>query len=335
MPMAPATDALDSPVNFLSAMLGANLPDEPALRAYEAGCRRVPAAEMEAGAPDAEDIHRGYAAGVVWRGYVQETALPVFLLLYIAAFHDSRLIDIFTPTLTVTQMIDKYAPEPIRAEWLTRLKARDGSTPQGAALTPAPSPRRRGEKAIVAATSAISVTSNLWHLSGRIATPRNFDATIAVIAASVEGADAPALFLVPSLRANGSANFRANADEAVFASSEAWLLGEISDGPALIGEIDGLTLAARRIGEAARLQRQLHRHVEIPVPLKAAFALAWHAVELLNWTWRELPILISPTARLFQAVVGLNNDSARPEQAARLIARLDAARAIAGDSISS
>jgi hypothetical protein len=283
--MAAPTDAPHSPVDFLSAMLGANLPDEPTLRAYEAECRRVPVEELADSTPSADDIRTGYAAGVIWRGYVQETALPVFLLMYIAAFHDPRLIDVFTPTLIVTQMIDKYAPEPIRSEWLTRLKARDGSTPQGAVWL---------DGSVRAAQSG-----DHWQLSGRVDKPHNFDAQIALVAASVNGHDIPVLFFAP--------NFQANTGETTFDGNEAWLLGEVSDSAELIEEIEGIHRVASSFGAVALAQRRNYSGTDntegwLPT-FKAEFAIGWTAVELLNWTWRETPILISDTARLFRCVV--------------------------------
>jgi acyl-CoA dehydrogenase len=168
-----------------------------------------------------------------------------------------------------------------------------------------------------------------WRLTGDKYFASNAGAELAVVAARPEGAEAGvrglALFLVPRERVNGERNYfirrlkdkiatrSVPTGEIELRASEAYLLGEADQGIHLILEVLNISRVANSVGSVALAQRALvdaldfaERRSAFGKPivehallrkqfaerlhgLRAAAALAWEAVRLLDQLWRQPP----------------------------------------------
>jgi hypothetical protein len=159
----------------------------------------------------------------------------------------------------------------------------------------------------------------------------NVGADLGLVAARVDSASETALFFLPrsseyglnySAKWQGETHVRA---DITLRGGEAFLLGETTQGADLRGEVLAQAQAAGSMASVARAQCALAdvfafasgsgtRAIEPDVrraleeqiaALELAFALAWEAVLLVNWTCREVPGLYSDTFQLARLVARL------------------------------
>jgi acyl-CoA dehydrogenase len=183
-----------------------------------------------------------------------------------------------------------------------------------------------------------------WRLTGEKYFTSNAGAELAVVAARPEGAAAGvrgvALFLVPRVRGNGELNYFVRrlkdkiatrsvpTGEVELKESEGYLLGSTDAGIYMILEVLNLSRVANSVVSAALAQRALadalsyaeqrtafgkpifehpllrRQFEERMTGLRAAFALAWESVRLLNEVWMERPPY-SERYQLFRLVAHL------------------------------
>jgi alkylation response protein AidB-like acyl-CoA dehydrogenase len=298
----------------------------PHLRMFDAHGRRLDEIQFPPGYRDALD--RGYQAGVVWRAFDDSlSVLPSFALGYVTSFFDPGIYCPFTVSLSTAVPLDKYAPAPVRARFLTPMLNRGTGWWQGATwMTEAGGGSDLGA---AVQTSARPRGGGSWRLDGDKYFCSNVGADVAVVAA--RPTDAPAgvrglrLFAVPRLRDDGTLNYTVRrlkdkiatrsvpTGEVELRDSDAWLLGENHPGVYLILEVLNVSRIANSIGSVALAQRALadavafacervafgRPIVEHPLlaaqvaarlaDLEKASALAWEAARLLQAVWRDKP----------------------------------------------
>jgi len=287
-------------------------------------------------------LKRGYQAGVVWRVFEENSLLSSYLLGYVTSFYDPGLYCPYTVSLATAVALDKYGAEELKARFLPPLLRKDDAVWQGATwMTEA----KGGSDLGATVETLARRSGDRWLLTGEKYFASNVGAELAVVAARPEGAPwnvrGLALFLMPKYREDGSLNcfVRRLKDkigtrsvptgEVELRESEAYLLGKGEWGVYLILEvlnvsrvansIGSVALAQRAMGEALNFAEQrtafgkpilehplLRKQFEARLSgLKAAFALAWEAVQLLNEVWRETPPY-SDRYHLFRLVAHLS-----------------------------
>jgi len=282
-----------SPVTFLKAML-AGLPDEPALRDYEAWWEREGQAISEATdragtpwlrmfdrfgkrvdevlySPDYRRmLRKGYQTGAVWRAFEENSLVPSYLRGYVTSFYDPGLYCPYTVSLSTAVPLEKYGSDALRARFLPQLLRRDEAVWQGATwMTEA----KGGSDLGAAVETVAKPAGERWCLTGDKYFASNAGAELAVVAARPEGAPRNvrglALFLVPRYREDGSLNYfirrikdkigtrSVPTGEVELKDSEAYLLGRPEWGIYLILEVLNLSRVANSIASVALVQRAL------------------------------------------------------------------------------
>lgn len=337
------------PVDFLAARLGP-LPHEDELRAYEAWWitrgRPISEAVDRNGTPRLqmfdvfgrrvdqigypleywEMLRKGYAAGVVWRAFEDDSLVTPYLLGYITSFFDPGVYCPYIVSLSTAVPVSKYASPDVRDRFLPHLLRRDEAVWQGATWMT----EVKGGSDLGAGVETIaSPDGATWRLSGDKYFASNAGADLAVAAARPSGAAAGvrglALFLVPRLRSDGRLNYTIRrlkekigtrsvpTGEVELRGSEGYLLGPREQGIYLVLEVLNLSRVGNSVGSVALAQRALSEAAgfarervafgrpldQLPLlarqfeerweNLEQAFALAWEAVTLLDGCWKETP----------------------------------------------
>jgi alkylation response protein AidB-like acyl-CoA dehydrogenase len=296
----------------------------PWLRMFDAGGRRVDEILYP---PDYwRMLRQGYRSGVLWRAFEDKSLVPAYLFLYVTAFYDPGLACPYTVSLSTAAPLAKYAEEAVRERFLPHLLRRDDTVWQGATWM---TESKGGSDLGAGVETVARREGARWLLSGDKYFASNAGAELAVAAARPEGARQDvrglALFLVPRLRENGQLNYTIRrlkdkiatrsvpTGEVELRDSEGWMLGTAERGIYLILEVLNLSRVANSIGSAALAQRALSDAVAFaqqriafgrPVAehplfsrqlqqrvcdLRAACALAWYAVRLLDEVWQQAP----------------------------------------------
>lgn len=288
-------DTLHSPMAFLRAMLGENLPagaeaddyaawwqaegaaissavdrgGNPHLRMFDTFGKRIDEIQYP---PDYwRMLKKGYLAGIIWRADVEECLLTPYVLGYITSFFDPGVYCPYTVSLGTWHIVDKFAEGEARERFLPRLEAQDESVWQGATwMTEA----RGGSDLGGAVETVARQDGDIWRLTGDKYFASNAGAELAVVAARPEGAPEGvrglALFLVPRIRKDGSLNYTIRrlkdkigtrsvpTGEVELRDSEAYLMGEAKYGIYLILEVLNLSRTANSIGSVALAQRAIY-----------------------------------------------------------------------------
>jgi alkylation response protein AidB-like acyl-CoA dehydrogenase len=271
-------------------------------------------------------VQKGYEDGMLWRIFEENSLFSSYLLGYVASFYDPGLYCPYTVSLSTVVPLEKYGTDALKDRFLPPLLRRDGTAWQGATwMTEARGGSDLGNTVETVATR----DGYRWLLDGDKYFCSNVGAELAVVAARPEGAPRDvrglALFLVPRYRENGDLNYfirrlkdkvstrSVPTGEVELRESEAYLLGKAEWGIYLIMDVLNFSRVANAIGSVAVVQRAMvgalgfarereafgKKIIEHPLlarqfedrfsDLRAAFALAWEAVRLLNETWRETP----------------------------------------------
>ena len=286
-------------------------------------------------------LRQGYRAGVIWRAFEEQSLLPAFRLIYLCSFFDPGLSCPYTVSLSTALPLEKYGDAAMKERFLAPMLRRDDSVWQGATwMTEIKGGSDLGANVETIARRA----GDRWRLTGDKYFASNAGAELAVVAARPEGGPAGvrgvALFLLPRFREDGALNYTIRrlkdkiatrsvpTGEVELRDSEAWLLGTADAGIYLILEVLNVSRVANSIGSVAVAQRALadavafarqriafgkpvaehpllrHQIEKRAQQLRAAFALAWEAVELLNEVWRER-VPYSERYHLFRLVAHL------------------------------
>jgi alkylation response protein AidB-like acyl-CoA dehydrogenase len=270
-------------------------------------------------------LKRGYAEGVLWRAFEQDSLLPAYRLLYLVSFFDPGLACPYTVSLSTAVPLAKYGEANLRNRFLPNMLRRNDAWQGATWMT-----EIKGGSDLGAAVETVARPhKNAWLLTGNKYFASNAGAELAVVAAHVEGEPRNlrglALFLVPRDRDNGERNYFVRrlknkiatrsvpTGEIELRDSEAYLLGTKELGIYLILEVLNLSRVANSMGSVALAQRAIADAVaysesrvafgkpigELPLlrqqieerisGLHAAAALAWEAARLLNKVWKERP----------------------------------------------
>jgi alkylation response protein AidB-like acyl-CoA dehydrogenase len=269
-------------------------------------------------------LKRGYCSGVLWRAFKDQSLLPSFLLIYLTSFYDCGLSCPYTVSLSTALPLSKYADADLKKRFLPSLLREDDTVWQGATwMTEIKGGSDLGANV---ETEAVP-SGSTWRLTGDKYFASNAGAELAVVAARPRGAPTGvrglALFLLPRRRQGGELNYSIRrlkdktgtrsvpTGEIELRDSEAYLLGAAHEGIYIILEVlnisrvanglgsvalaqraiaDAMSFAGRRvafgrpIGEHPLLREQFEERVR---NLRAAFALAWEAGQLLNEVWQQ------------------------------------------------
>lgn len=271
-------------------------------------------------------LKRGYRAGVVWRALEEKSLIPTYQLMHTISFYDPGVCCPYTVSLGTAVPLAKYGSAELQARFLAQLLRKDDSVWQGATWM---TEIEGGSDLGSAVKTVARRSADGWLLTGEKYFTSNAGAELAVAAAHPEGAAAGvrglALYLVPRYRKNGGLNYfirrlkdkiatrSVPTGEAELRDSEGYLLGSADAGIYLILEVlnlsrvansvvsvalaqramadaleyaEGRSAFGKKIIEHALLRKQFAERLE---GLKAAFALAWEAVRLLNDVWMEKP----------------------------------------------
>jgi len=271
-------------------------------------------------------LRKGYQSGVVWRVFEEGSLLTAYLLTYITSFYDPGLACPHMVSLATAVPLSKYGGQGLEARYLPQLLRKDDSVWQGATWM---TEIKGGSDLGATVETVARPSGGHWLLTGQKYFASNVGAELAVVAARPQGAAPDvhglALFLLPRNRADGNLNYfirrlkdkiatrSVATGEVELQESEAYLLGSTEWGIYLILEVlnlsrvansvatvalaqramaDALGFAERRtafgrhILDHPLLRRQFEEHLDA---LRAAFALGWEAVQLLNEVWRERP----------------------------------------------
>ncbi len=271
-------------------------------------------------------LRRGYRAGVVWRAFEDKSLLPAYQLIYTISFYDPGVCCPYTVSLGTAVPLAKYGSAELQARFLPQLLRKDDSVWQGATWM---TEIEGGSDLGAGVKTVARRVGDSWLLTGDKYFASNAGAELAVVAARPEGAVAGvrglALFLVPRYRRDGSLNYflrrlkdkiatrSVPTGEVELRDSEGYLLGPSDAGIYLILEVLNLSRVANSVVSVALAQRAMaealayaecrsafgKKIVEHPLlqkqfetrlnTLRAAFALAWEAVRLLNEVWMEKP----------------------------------------------
>ena len=271
-------------------------------------------------------LRRGYRSGVVWRALEEKSLLPTYSLIYNISFHDPGICCPCTVSLGTAVPLAKYGSTELQARFLPQLLRKDDSVWQGATWM---TEIKGGSDLGGAVETMARPAGDVWRLTGDKYFTSNAGAELAVVAARAEGAPAGvrglALFLVPRYHKNGELNYfirrlkdkiatrSVPTGEVELRDSEGYLLGSADSGVYLILEVLNLSRVANSVVSVALAQRAmadalsyaeqraafgkrildqplLHHQFEDRLKvLRAAFALAWESVHLLNDVWMERP----------------------------------------------
>lgn len=286
-------------------------------------------------------LKKGYTSGVIWRVFQDNSLLPAFLLIYATSFYDCGLTCPYTVSLSTAVPLSKYGDADVKGKFLDKLLRRDDSVWQGATWM---TEIKGGSDLGAGVEAAAVPDGERWRLTGDKYFASNAGAELAVVAARPQGAPAGvrglALYLLPRCRQNGELNYTIRrlkdkiatrsvpTGEVELRGSEAYLLGRPEEGIYLILEVLNISRVANCMGSVALAQRAIadalqyaetriafgKRIAEHPMlraqfderlqELRAAFALAWEAVQLLNEVWQERPPY-SPRYHLFRLLAHL------------------------------
>jgi alkylation response protein AidB-like acyl-CoA dehydrogenase len=220
----------------------------------------------------------------------------------------------------------KYGSADLQARFLPQLLRKDDSVWQGATWM---TEIKGGSDLGAAVETIARPAGDVWRLTGDKYFTSNAGAELAVVAARAEGAAAGvrglALFLVLRYRKNGELNYfirrlkdkiatrSVPTGEVELRDSEGYLLGSADSGVYLILEVLNLSRVANGVVSVALAQRAMadalsyaeqraafgkrildhpllrHQFEDRLKRLRAAFALAWESVQLLNDVWMERP----------------------------------------------
>jgi acyl-CoA dehydrogenase len=271
-------------------------------------------------------LRRGYRAGVVWRALEEKSLIPTYQLMYNISFHDPGVCCPYTVSLGTAVPLAKYGSAELQARFLAQLLRKDDSVWQGATWM---TEIKGGSDLGAAVETVARPAGNGWRLTGEKYFASNAGAELAVVAARPEGAAAGvrglALFLVPRYRKDGELNYFVRrlkdkiatrsvpTGEVELKDSEGYLLGAADSGIYLILEVLNLSRVANSVVSVALAQRAMadalayaeqrvafgkrildhpllrHQFEKRMNALRAAFALAWESVQLLNEVWMERP----------------------------------------------
>ncbi len=219
-------------------------------------------------------LKRGYRAGILWRGFDQNSApnslLPAYLLLYVTGFYDPGLACPYTVSLSTVSPLAKYGDAELKARFLPRMLQRDDSVWQGATWMT----EIKGGSDLGAAVETVAQRDgSKWRLTGDKYFASNAGAELAVVAARQEGAPQNvrglSLYLVPRRREDGQLNYQIRrlkdkiatrsvpTGEIELRRSEAWLLGKAEHGIYLILEVLNLSRVANSVGSVALAQQAI------------------------------------------------------------------------------
>ena len=286
-------------------------------------------------------LRRGYRAGVVWRALEEKSLIPTYQLMYDISFHDPGICCPYTVSLGTAVPLAKYASPELQARFLPQLLRTDDSVWQGATWM---TEIKGGSDLGAAVETIARPAGDSWRLTGEKYFASNAGAELAVVAARPEGAAGGvrglALFLVPRYRNDGELNYFVRrlkdkiatrsvpTGEVELKESESYLLGAADAGIYLILEVLNLSRVANSVVSVALAQRAMadalayaeeraafgkrildhpllrHQFEKRMNALRAAFALAWESVRLLNEVWMERP-LYSDRYHLFRLVAHL------------------------------
>jgi acyl-CoA dehydrogenase len=269
-------------------------------------------------------LRRGYRAGVVWRALEEKSLISTYLLMHTISFYDPGVCCPYTVSLGTAVPLAKYGSAELQGRFLSQLLRKDDAVWQGATWM---TEIRGGSDLGAAVETIARPVGGGWRLTGDKYFTSNAGAELAVVAARPEGAAAGvrglALFLVPRYRESGELNYfirrlkdkiatrSVPTGEVELRESEGYLLGAADAGIYQILEVlnlsrvansvvsvavaqramadalsyaEGRTAFGKPIFEHALLRRQFEQRLG---GLRAAFALAWEAVGLLNEVWME------------------------------------------------
>jgi acyl-CoA dehydrogenase len=286
-------------------------------------------------------LKRGYRSGVLWRALEDNSLLSSLLLIYVTSFYDCGLTCPYTVSLSTALPLSKYGDATLKQRFLDKLLRKDDSVWQGA--TWMTEIKGGSDLGAGVETVAVPHREN-WRLTGDKYFASNAGAELAVVAARPQGAPAGvrglALFLLPRYRSNGELNYTIRrlkdkiatrsvpTGEVELRDSEAYLLGKAEEGIYLILEVLNVSRMANSMGSVALAQRAVAdalRFAETRIAfgkpilnhpmlkeqfeermrnLRAAFALAWEAVQMLNEVWEERPPY-SPRYQVFRLLAHL------------------------------
>ena len=271
-------------------------------------------------------LRRGYRAGAVWRALEEKSLLPTYEWMYMISFYDPGVCCPYTVSLGTAVPLAKYGNPELQARFLPQLLRKDDSVWQGATWM---TEIAGGSDLGAAVKTIARPAGDGWHLTGDKYFASNAAAELAVVAARPEGAlpgvRGLALFLVPRRREDGTLNWYLRrlkdkiatrsvpTGEIELRDSQSYLLGSADAGVYLILEVLNLSRVANSMVSVALAQRAMadalafaERRTAFGKPifdqpllrrqfasrlkkLRACFALAWEAVELLNEVWMERP----------------------------------------------
>ena len=286
-------------------------------------------------------LRRGYRAGVVWRALEEKSLIATYQLMYDISFHDPGVCCPYTVSLGTAVPLAKYGSAELQARFLPQLTRKDDSVWQGATWM---TEIKGGSDLGAAVETIARPAGDRWRLTGEKYFASNAGAELAVVAARPEGAAGGvrglALFLVPRYRNDGELNYFVRrlkdkiatrsvpTGEVELKESESYLLGAADAGIYLILEVLNLSRVANSVVSVALAQRAMadalayaeeraafgkrildhpllrHQFEKRMNALRAAFALAWESVRLLNEVWMERP-LYSDRYHLFRLVAHL------------------------------
>jgi acyl-CoA dehydrogenase len=286
-------------------------------------------------------LRRGYRAGVVWRAWEEKSLVPTYSLMHVISYYDPGVCCPYTVSLGTAVPLAKYGSEELQGRFLPQLLRKDDLVWQGATWM---TEIKGGSDLGAAVETVARRVDDGWRLTGEKYFTSNAGAELAVVAARPEGAAAGvrgvALFLVPRVRATGELNYFVRrlkdkiatrsvpTGEVELKESEGYLLGTADAGIYMILEVLNLSRVANSVVSVALAQRAMadalsyaekrtafgKRIVEHPLlrrqfeermkGLRAAFALAWEAVRLLDEVWMEKPPY-SERYQLFRLVAHL------------------------------
>lgn len=271
-------------------------------------------------------LKKGYQTGLLWRVVEEKTLLSTCLGIHVTSFYDPGLACPFTVSLGTLIPLLKYGEAQIRQRFVPMLVRKDDTAWQGATWMT----EIKGGSDLGATVETLARQHDRrWLLTGDKYFASNAGAQLAVVAARPEGAPKNvrglALYLVPRHSENGQLNYfirrlkdkiatrSVPTGEIELRNSEAWPLGELTNGIYLILEVLNVSRVANSLGSVALAQRAMseafsfasdrmvfgrplieqplirHQFEERLRRLQAVSKLAWKAVELLNEVWQEKP----------------------------------------------
>jgi len=286
-------------------------------------------------------LKKGYRSGVLWRAFEDKSLLPSLLLMYVTSFYDCGLTCPYTVSLSTAVPLSKYGDPALKQGYLDKLLRKDDSVCQGATWM---TEIKGGSDLGAGVETVAVQHGESWRLTGDKYFASNAGAELAVVAARPSGAPRGvrglALFLLPRYRSNGELNYTIRrlkdkiatrsvpTGEIELRDSEAYLLGKAEEGIYLILEVLNISRLANSMGSVALAQRAIadalyyaetriafgKRILDHPMlrqqfegrvrDLRAAFALAWEAAQLLNEVWQQRPPY-SPRYHVFRLLAHL------------------------------